>query len=295
MVSSWNNEGERFEIPKNKGALLSSSSHGFGCFLTSCCVMWYQSIGYPQMAAAGDRRGRPFDEDRGLLADEDWEFYQVRRETRFDIPSRVSVGSAMVMVRLRPRRQLEAGDVPTEPLFNEPRAEDVVDFRVGVPNRAQRRTMWENQRSIAGDVLPWVKSSNQQRATKESPRADFGVFHQDDSRVDPSTTPGGFGNGVKEAFVSDDQIIIPPTSFGSIWAKDNLKEQELKTEGKDSSVSICWCNLNLICNTRTFCKNYWSLSLGLHIMSLASMTSFVVKIKIPHGLSCHHETTTNQE
>lgn len=52
---------------------------------------------------------------------------------------------------------------------------------------------------------------------------------QDLLSVDPSTTPGGFGNGVKEALVSDDQIIIPPTSFGSILAKDNLREQELKT------------------------------------------------------------------
>lgn len=112
------------------------------------------------MAAAGDR---PIDEDRGLLTDEDREFYRVQREARFDIPSRVSVGSAMGMVRPRPRprRQLEVGDVPPEPLLDEPSAEDVVDIRVGVPNRVQRRTIGENQQSIAGDVLLWVKSSNQ--------------------------------------------------------------------------------------------------------------------------------------
>ncbi|GMN64010.1 hypothetical protein TIFTF001_033100 [Ficus carica] len=113
------------------------------------------SLGYVPIATAGDRRRRPIDEDRGLLGDEDRRFYQIRCETRFDIPSLVFVDSAIGIVRPRPRRPLEAGDVPPEPLFDYPITENIVGFGVGLPNHSQR---CQYQRSIAGDVPLPVKS-----------------------------------------------------------------------------------------------------------------------------------------
>ena len=67
MVSSLNKEGERFEILKTKCAPLSSSSHGSGYFLTSCCVMWYQSLGYAPMAAPATKEGDPSTKIVGCL------------------------------------------------------------------------------------------------------------------------------------------------------------------------------------------------------------------------------------
>ena len=75
----------------------------------------------------------------------------VRCEASFDIRSQVSVDFAMGMVQSIPKRQLEAGDILLEPLFDEPRTENATDFWIGVSNQVQRRTYkW----SIARDMPP---------------------------------------------------------------------------------------------------------------------------------------------
>ena len=72
--------------------------------------MWYQSRGYVPLAAADGR----------LLADDDREYYQVRRGFRFDVPSRAHGDFAEDSVRPRPRRQQVAGVFPPEPLTDDP-------------------------------------------------------------------------------------------------------------------------------------------------------------------------------
>ena len=70
-------------------------------------------------------------------------------KSRFKFSSQVSVDATIGMARSKPQRQSVIRVVPWELLHNDPRAANLVEFDVGIPNCSHQRT---NQQSILGDV-----------------------------------------------------------------------------------------------------------------------------------------------